>query len=66
MTNLTLRLNAEAEQNIQELKKYYGVSSKAAVISKSLGLLKTAAEIEQSPGKLVAKKGDKEVEILLR
>lgn len=57
MSNLTLNLDEKAEKSVEQLKKHYGASSKAEVIRKALALLQVAAEIEDSKGELIARKG---------
>lgn len=60
MASLILKLDDAAEQEIARLQKYFDVTSKAQVIRKGLALLKVAAQIKETNGQLIARKGDKE------
>lgn len=66
MNKLILTIDEEARDNIKALKKHYGMRTEGALIEKALGLLKTAARVENSKGKLVAKVGDKEMTIIVK
>jgi hypothetical protein len=66
MANLTLELDNKAERSIEKLKEFYGVMSKADVIRKALALLQIAAEVDETKGELIARKGNRETRIIVR
>jgi hypothetical protein len=64
MQEITLNFDNNAIKSLNELMKFYNSKSKAEVISKGIALLKLAAYIEKTDGKLIAKKGHKETVII--
>jgi hypothetical protein len=65
MTEITINLDVKASQSMHELMSYYGVKSKAAIISKAMALLKTATYISKTNGELLARKGSHETKIVI-
>ncbi len=62
---LALELDEKAQESINDLMSYYGVS-RAKIVSKALAILKMAAYIEQTQGELLARKGNHETKLLIR
>lgn len=63
MTELNLELNQTAENEIKKLMEFYQVKTRAELITKALAVLRVAAIVRQTEGKLIARKGDKETTI---
>lgn len=66
MSNLTLNLDERATKSLEDLRTHYGATSKAEIIRKALALLQIAARVEDEKGQLIARKADKETEIVVR
>lgn len=66
MTELILELDKRAVGSIESLMKHYGVGSKAEIISKALTMLLIAAEVDKTEGILIARKGNKETQLIFR
>ncbi len=65
MSELYLELDNQAQKTITDLMRHYKISSRAEIISKALGVLKTAAHIENTKGELFARKGNHETKIIV-
>jgi hypothetical protein len=63
MSTIVLELDRKMQHKFQELKSYFNFSSNADLIRRAISLLDVAKTIDETNGKLVAKKGDKEGEI---
>jgi hypothetical protein len=66
MTELTLELDQKAVGSIESLMRHFGVGSKAEIISKALAMLRIAAEVDKTQGIIVARKGNKETQLIFR
>jgi hypothetical protein len=66
MTELTLELDQKAMLSMEGLMKHYGVVTKAELISKALAMLRIAAEVDRTDGILVARKGNRETQLVFR
>lgn len=66
MLELELQLDNKAQESLNELMNYYKVGSRAEIVTKALVMLKIAAHVEQTNGQLLARKGNRETEIVMR
>lgn len=66
MGTINLDLDRTAQDTVTKLKHFYGMATNAELITKALWLLKVAAEVEMTNGKLIAKKGTNEGQIIVR
>ena len=66
MQDINLRIDKKSSESISALMKHYNVTTEAALISKAVAVLKTAAFIELENGELFARRGDKETKIIIR
>lgn len=66
MTEITFEFNDTANIAIDDLMKYYGVKTKAEIISKAIAILKIAAYVDSTQGQLIARKGTQETQLTTR
>lgn len=66
MSELALELDTRAQESIKDLMNYYGVESRAEVISKALAVLRIVSHVERTDGELFARKGNHETKIIVR
>lgn len=66
MALVTFKFDTKIEKMVEKLKQHYGATSKAEVFRKAPALLNVAAEVEDDHGKIIAKKGELEREIIVR
>ena len=66
MNEVTLQFDKQASQSIDDLMKYYNVTSRAELISKAIYMLKVAARIGLMEGQLIARKNGEETIIKMR
>lgn len=65
MNELSLELDSVAQKQINDLMIYYNVGSRAEIITKALAALRTIAHIEKTNGKLIARKGTAETQLII-
>ncbi len=63
MSDMTLQLDKQACQSIDDLMRYYKVQNRAELVSKAISMLKVAAYIGQTDGELIARKNGEETRI---
>lgn len=66
MTEITLELDREATQSIDELMCHFKVDNRAELISKAIAMLKVAAHVGKTGGSLYARKGNQETKLIIR
>jgi hypothetical protein len=66
MSIVTVEFDTEARKLMDGLKRYFRLRSDVDVIRRGIVLLDMAKDIEESEGKLVAKKDNFETELVLR
>jgi hypothetical protein len=66
MTELTLNLDHEANQAISDLMSEFGVRTSAEVITKAINALRVISYVNRTNGKLYARKGTHETELIIR
>lgn len=66
MSELTLQLDQKATDTINDLMRHYKSKNKASLISRAIMTLKLCAEIDQTDGELIARKGGKETKLILK
>jgi hypothetical protein len=64
MSSLTLNLDKQAQDTINDLRRHYNASSDAEVIRRALSLLKMASVVEKSHGELLIRKGTNERRVI--
>lgn len=66
MSEITLQFDKQSTKSIDDLMKYYNVSSRAELISKAIYMLKVAARVGTMEGELIARKNGEETIIKMR